>query len=85
MEPSTNSSERHDSRQSITIHKVSVETKLRFNTLCSALNKHQYELFDEMIDLYMRNLDGNVSSRQQKVIVRKLLDDMYRLAELKKP
>jgi hypothetical protein len=84
MEPSESASQRRDSRLSITIHKITVETKLRFNTLCAVLSKPQYQLFEEMMDLYWRNLDYKVPSRKQAVIARKLLDEMHKLGKIKK-
>jgi hypothetical protein len=79
MEPSI--SRRPNNRITITIHDISWESKMRFKGLCAVLNKSQYEVFNEIVDFYWNNIKLTVPKRQQAAIVRKLLDEIYKVAE----
>jgi hypothetical protein len=84
MVPLNVSSSKKDNRISITIHKISIEDKLKFNALRFTLEKKEYELFKEMVDLYWRNIDKTVSTQKKTALSRKLLETIYRVSESKK-
>ena len=70
-----------DARLSITIHKISTESKLKFHALRFTLEKPEYVIFDEIVDLYWRNLDKTASPQKRNVLARKFLDLMNRIWE----
>ena len=84
MVPIVSGSERKDSRIAITIHKISLDDKIKFNALRISLDKTEYELFHDMVDLYWRNLDLKVSSQKKTALSRKFLEMIYRISEVKK-
>ena len=83
MEPFKEGSRAPDKRITITIHNISLESQMRFKGLCVALNKSQYEVFNEIVDFYWKNLDLKVPKRRQAVIARKLLDTIQMVAKSK--
>jgi hypothetical protein len=85
MVPKGADPERKDTRIALTIHKISWDDKIKFNALRISLNKTEYELFHDMVDLYWRNLDLEVSPQQKTVLSRKFIDMIYRITESKSP
>ena len=45
-----------------------------------ALNKPQYEVFNEIVDFFWRNLDLRVPAERQAIIARKLLNEIKKIA-----
>lgn len=81
MEPFNEGSRVTDTRITITIHNISLESQMRFKGLCVALNKPQYEVFNEIVDFYWKNLNLNIPKRRQAVIARKLIDTIHTVAK----
>lgn len=84
MVPSHLAFESKDNRISITIHKISLESKIKFNALRITLDKKEYELFQDMVDLYWQNTDKTVSPQKKTVVSRKFLSMLYRISEVNK-